>query len=89
MPTELDYKNPATKEYMDTYLHGSNDFTTEERLRVLSLAQEVGASRFTGYLMGWAVNAAGSPETNQILVRAAYDLDKRIEIAKDWARITK
>ena len=89
MPTELDYKNPATKEYMDTYLHGSNDFTTEERLRVLSLAQEVGASRFTGYLMGWAINAAGSPETNEILVRAAYDLDKRIEIAKDWARITK
>ena len=87
MPTELDYKNPATKEYMDTYLHGSNDFTTEERLRVLSLVQEVGASRFTGYFLGWAINAAGSPMTNEIVVRAGYDLEKRIKIAKGYAKI--
>ena len=89
MPTELDYKNPATKEYMDTYLHGSNDFTAEEQLRVLSLAQEVGGSRFAGYFMGWAINAAGSPMTNEIAVRAGYDLDKRIKIAKDIAKIKK
>ena len=87
MPTELDYKNPVTKEYMDTYLHGSNDFTTEERLRVLSLAQEVCASRFTGYLLGWAINASGSPVTNEVVVRRGYDLDKRIKIAKDFAKI--
>ena len=89
MPTELDYKNPATKEYMDTYLHGSNDFTAEERLRVLSLAQEVGASRFTGYFLGWAINASGSPMANEIAVRAGYDLDKRIKIAKGYAKIKK
>ena len=89
MPTELDYKNPITKEYMDTYLHGSNNFTTEERLRVLHLAQEVCASQFTGYYLGWAINAAGSPMTNEIFVRALYDLDKRIKVAKSYAKIQK
>lgn len=87
MPTELDYQNPATKEYMDTYLHGSNNFTTEERLRVLHLAQEVCASEFTGYYLGWAINAAGSPMTNEIFVRALYDLEKRIKVAKNYAKI--
>ncbi len=89
MPTETDYKNPELKKYMDTYLQGGQAYTTEERLRALNLCQEVCASNFTGYMLGWAINAAGSPQTNEMAVRAAYDLEKRVRIAKGYAKITK
>jgi len=87
MPTEQDYKNPTIKAWMDTYLAGNPKYTTEERLRVLYLAQEVAASRWTGYFVGWAINASGSTMTTEIVVRSAYDLEKRIEIAKRWAGV--
>lgn len=87
MPTQSDYKNPEIKEWMDTYLAGSEKYTTEERLRVLNLAREIGASDFTGYFLGWAINASGSPMTNHVYVRQHFDLAKRVNIAKSWAKI--
>jgi len=87
MPTEDDYRNPRIKAWMDTYLSGSASYTTEERLRVLYLAQELGATKFTGNFLGWAINASGSPITGEILTRETYDLKKRMNIAKKWANV--
>ncbi len=87
MPTQDDYNNPELKKWLDQYLCGSDKYTTEERLRVLHLVQEVAASKFTGNFLGWAINAAGSPITGEILTREHYDLQKRIGIAKQWAGI--
>ena len=72
---------------MDTYLAGSDKYTPEERIRTLYLAQEIAASKFTGYFLGWAINASGSPLTGEIFVRSEYDLQKRLNIAKKWAKI--
>ena len=68
-------------------LSGGKDFTTGERLRVLHLCQEVCASTFTGYIMGPAINAAGSPQTNEMVIRALYDLEKRVDIVEGYAGI--
>ncbi len=87
MPSEDDYKNPTIRNWMDEYLRGHESFTTEERLRVLYLAQELAGTKFTGNFLGWAVNASGSPITGEILTREHYDLEKRIGIAKRWAGI--
>jgi len=87
MPTERDYRNPKLKQWMDQYLGGNEKYTTEERLRVLHLIQEAAASRWTGYFMGWGISASGSPMTAEVAVRSEYDLDKRINIAKKWAKI--
>lgn len=89
MPTAKDYENPKLKELMDYALAGNDKYTTEERIRALWLCREIAASEFTGYFMGWAVNASGSPHTGDLLVRAMYDLDYRIGIAKEWAGIGK
>lgn len=89
MPTEDDYQNPKIKGWLDTYLAGSDKYTAEERIRTLYLAQEIAASKFTGYFLGWAINASGSPITGEIFVRSQYDLEKRVNIAKEWAKINK
>ena len=56
-------------------------------MRALYLCRELAATEFTGYYIGWGVNASGSPHTDHILVRSLYDLDYRIGIAKEWAGI--
>ena len=87
MPTEADYQNPKLKPILETYLAGSDKYNAEERIRALFLAQEVAASKFTGYFLGWAVNASGSPRTGEIVVWSEYDLQKRVDTAKKWAKI--
>lgn len=59
----------------------------EERLKVMSLAQDLAASRLTGTLLGFTINAAGSPATNKVVVQSMYDLDEKIRIAKEIAGI--
>ncbi len=87
MPTEADWNNPELKKYIEKALRANPDYTTEQRIRALSLAQDLAASRLTGTILGFTVNAAGSPETNKVVVRNLYDIKKRVEIAKEIASI--
>ncbi len=87
MPTEADWKNPDLRKHIEDALPGSTKYTVEERLKVMSLAQDLAASRLTGTLLGFTINAAGSPATNKVLVRSMYDLDEKIQIAKEIAGI--
>ncbi|MCP3923482.1 MAG: hypothetical protein GY714_12960 [Desulfobacterales bacterium] len=87
MPTEADYNNPKLKKYIESALKGSSKYTTEERFRALNLAQDLAASRLTGTILGFTINAAGSPETNRVVVNRLYDLKKRVDISKQIASI--
>ena len=87
MPTEADWKNPDLRPYLEESLRANENYTTEDRLRLMNLAQDLAASRLTGTLLGFTINAAGSPVTNKIVVRNMYDLDKRIRMAKEIAGI--
>ncbi|MFH2065334.1 MAG: 4-hydroxyphenylacetate 3-hydroxylase N-terminal domain-containing protein [Pseudomonadota bacterium] len=87
MPTEADWNNPVLRPYIDKALRGNARYTTEERLRALNLVQDLAASRTTGTILGFTINAAGSPATNQVVVRRLYDLQKQIAYAKRIASI--
>lgn len=87
MPTEADWENPELRPYIETALTGGVEYTTEERFRVLSLAQDLAASRLTGTLLGFTINAAGSPVTNRIVVRNLYDLEGSLAVARRIAGI--
>jgi 4-hydroxybutyryl-CoA dehydratase/vinylacetyl-CoA-Delta-isomerase len=53
----------------------------------LNLAQDLAASRLTGTLFGFTINAAGSPVTNKIVVNRLYDLESRINVARRIAGV--
>jgi aromatic ring hydroxylase len=89
MPTEADWKNPDLREYIEEGLQSGSQYTTEERLRAMHLAQDLAASRMTGTLWGFTINAAGSPETNKIVVQNLYDLEARLQVAKEIAGIIR
>jgi 4-hydroxybutyryl-CoA dehydratase/vinylacetyl-CoA-Delta-isomerase len=88
MPTEADWNNPDLRKHIEEALPGNSTYTVEERLKVMNLAQDLAASRLTGALLGFTINAAGSPETNKVLVRSMYDLEDKIQIAKEIAGIS-
>ena len=88
MPTEADWQNPALRPYIERHLAAGPGYSTEDRLRALNLCQDLAASRLTGTILGFTVNAAGSPETNRLVARVMYDLESRINMAKDLAGIT-
>jgi 4-hydroxybutyryl-CoA dehydratase/vinylacetyl-CoA-Delta-isomerase len=87
MPTEADWNNPDLRKHIENALAGNTTYTVEERLKVMNLAQDLAASRLTGSLLGFTINAAGSPATNKVVVQSLYDLDEKIRIAKEIAGI--
>ena len=87
MPTEADWENPELRKYIEPALRGNPKYSTEERLRALNLVQDLAASRATGTILGFTVNAAGSPATNEVAIKRMYDLDKRVQYAKEISGI--
>lgn len=87
MPLEADYQNPETRGYMEKYLKGKANISTEERIRALSLAQDLVASNFSGYFMSSVLCAGGTPETNRVEVYRNYDLASKIKVARAHAKI--
>jgi len=87
MPGETEYKNPETKGYMEKYLKGRKDIPTEDRLKLLYFIQDLTASRFSGYLIGSAICAGGTPETNRVEVWRNYDLLEKVKNVKALCNI--
>jgi len=54
---------------------------------LLNLVQDLAASRTTGTILAFTINAAGSPATDQVVVRRFYDLEERIKHAKEISSI--
>ena len=79
MPIEAEYTNEEIRPIIDKYLQGKADISTEERMRVLYLVQELTASRWSGYLMSSVICAGGTPETNRVEVFRAYDLREKMD----------
>lgn len=75
-PSELDWLNKELNPFLLAGLKGFANYSTEDRLKVIKLAEDIGASNLTGAILGFTVNGAGSPYTNKVMVEKLYDLDK-------------
>lgn len=87
MPGESEYNNEDIKSYMEKYLRGRNDISTADRMKLLYFIQDLTASRFSGYLMGSAICAGGTPETNRVEVTRNYNLLEKINNVKALCNI--
>ncbi|MCX7817512.1 MAG: hypothetical protein N2317_08425 [Syntrophales bacterium] len=88
MPGEREYLNEETRKDLEKFLRGRKGVPTEDRLRLLYFIQDLTASRFGGYLIGSAICAGGTPETNRVEVFRSYKLQEKIENVKALCRIT-
>ena len=85
LPYEADYRNPETKGYIDKYFSANPDFSTEERIRMGRLLENMTG----GTALAESMHGAGSPEAMKIMLYRESNIDHKKALAKKLAKIDK
>ncbi len=87
LPSEQDLDHPEIGPLLARYLKGRSDVSTEDRIRVLRLIENMTMGRnAVGYLTE-SLHGAGSPQAQRIQISRLMDLDEKKGFAKRLAGI--
>ncbi|AGK98752.1 4-hydroxyphenylacetate 3-hydroxylase family protein [Clostridium pasteurianum] len=87
LPSEKDYNNPATREYVDKYLVGVASVTTENRMRILRLIENLSLGTAAVGYRTESMHGAGSPQAQRIMIARQGNIPAKKKLAKAIARI--
>ena len=86
-PSEADYMNPVTHDYIEKYLKGVASVPTIDRMRVLRLIENITmGTAAVGYLPE-SMHGAGSPQAQRIMIARQANMEQKKALAKAIARI--
>lgn len=86
-PSEKDMNDPKLGAYIDKYLRGVADVSTENRLRILRLIENLTlGSAAVGYRTE-SMHGAGSPQAQRIMISRQGNLRMKKKLAKAIAKI--
>lgn len=83
-PSEWDLKNPKLKELLAKYLQGVEDYSAEDRIRMVRLLENIALG--VAFQIE-SIHGAGSPAAQRIMFSRIYDLNYVENIAKKLAGI--
>ncbi len=87
MPSEKEFRNPETGPLLEKYLKGRKGVSTENRLRILRLIENMTLGRnAVGYLTE-SMHGAGSPQAQRIQIARQMQLETKKKLAKRLAQI--
>jgi 4-hydroxybutyryl-CoA dehydratase/vinylacetyl-CoA-Delta-isomerase len=87
MPSEAEFRSPETGPILEKYLKGRKGVSTENRVRVLRLIENMTLGRnAVGYLTE-SMHGAGSPQAQRIQIARQSQLEEKKKIAKRLANI--
>ena len=87
MPSEKDFRNEETGPLIEKYLKGRSEVSTEDRMKVLRLIENMTLGRnAVGYLTE-SMHGAGSPQAQRIQIARHMQIDLKKELAKALAGI--
>ncbi len=87
MPSEQDFNNEETGPLLEKYLKGRADVSTEDRVRILRLIENMTLGRnAVGYLTE-SMHGAGSPQAQRIQIAREMQLEFKKRLAKTLAGI--
>lgn len=87
MPSEKDLDNPETGPLLRKYLAGRSDVSTEDRMRVMRLIENLTLGRnAVGYLTE-SMHGAGSPQAQRIQIQRGMGLEAKKAMARHLAGI--
>lgn len=87
MPSEEDFRHPEIGKYVEKYLVGAKGTSTENRMRVLRLIENITlGSAAVGYLTE-SMHGAGSPQAQRIMISRQGNLDAKKEMARKIAKV--
>ena len=82
MASEKDYRNPATAKYLEKYYKGSADVSTENRIRMRRLIENLTlGTAAVGYLTE-SMHGAGSPQAQRIMISRQVNTKEKQKMAK-------
>jgi 4-hydroxybutyryl-CoA dehydratase / vinylacetyl-CoA-Delta-isomerase len=86
-PSEKDLASPEVGPVLKKYLKGRSDVSTEDRLRILRLIENMTLGRnAVGYLIE-SLHGAGSPQAQRIQIARQMDVEAKKKLAKRLAGI--
>ena len=87
LPSEQDLDHPEIGPLIRKYLKGRDDISTEDRMRILRLIENMTLGRnAVGYLTE-SMHGAGSPQAQRIQIARQMQLDVKKQLAKNLAGI--
>ena len=89
LPSEKDFRSENVGRLLEKYLKGRADVSTEHRMRILRLIENMTMGRnAVGYLTE-SMHGAGSPQAQRIQIARQMQLDFKKDLAKSLAGVTK
>ncbi len=87
MPSEADFANPEVGPYLEKYLRGAGESTTEERRRLLRLLENLTLGPGAAAYLTESMHGAGSPQAQRIMLARLGDLESKVQAARRLAGI--
>jgi len=89
MPSQQDYDNEKLKPYIDKYLKGIAGVSTEDRMRVLRLIENITLGTAAVGYRTESMHGAGSPQAQRIMIGRQANMEHKKELAKNIAGVKK
>jgi 4-hydroxybutyryl-CoA dehydratase / vinylacetyl-CoA-Delta-isomerase len=87
MPSEKEFRHPELGAIIEKYLKGRAEISTEDRMRILRLIENMTLGRnAVGYLTE-SMHGAGSPQAQRIQIARAMQIEFKKQLAKTLAGI--
>ena len=82
LPSEQDLKSEVTGKWIKKYLKGQKDVSTENRIRILRLIENLTlGTAAVGYLTE-SMHGAGSPQAQRIMISRQVNIKEKQKVAK-------
>ena len=86
-PSEADFRDPEIGPYIEKYLCGTQVSSTENRLRVMRLIENLALGTAAVGYRTESMHGAGSPQAQRIMISRQSNLEVKKDLAKAIARI--
>ena len=88
-PSEADFRDPDLGPVIDKYLKGVGNVSTENRLRILRLIENLALGTAAVGYRTESMHGAGSPQAQRIMIARQGNLEHKKELAKKLAHIAE
>lgn len=86
-PSEKDLRSPETGKYVEKYFKGNSRVSTENRLRILRLIENLTLGTAAVGYRTESMHGAGSPQAQRIMIARQGNLESKKKLAKSIAKI--
>jgi 4-hydroxybutyryl-CoA dehydratase/vinylacetyl-CoA-Delta-isomerase len=82
LPSELDFRSPEIGKWMQKYYRGRSEVSTENRMRVLRLIENLTVGAAAVSYLAESMHGAGSPQAQRIMISRQANMKEKQKLAK-------